>query len=86
MNAQNNNARPFRELRLIDGPLVPVRRTTLIERMAKDLIAYDAAQNEHDAIRSLFGRGYSMVDIAMLVDEARQVAFQNIVAAEMAKP
>jgi hypothetical protein len=76
------------ELRLIDGPLVDTRsrRTVLLERMAKDLIQYDAAQNEADAIRSLFGRGYAMADIVMLIDEARAIAFQEIVAVEMSKP
>jgi hypothetical protein len=76
------------ELRLIDGPLVDTRsrRTILLERMAKDLIRYEAAHTEADAIRSLFGRGYAMADIVMLVDEARAIAFQEIVAAEMSKP
>lgn len=61
-------------------------RQDMVRKMAKDLVRYDAAQNEHDAIRSLFGRGYSMADIVMLVDDARAVAFQEIVAAEMMKP
>lgn len=78
----------YPQVRLIDGPLTDARsrRTALVQRMAKDLVRYDAAQNEADAIRSLFGRGYTMTDIVMLVDDARQVAMQEIVAAEMAKP
>lgn len=78
----------YPQVRLVDGPLLdaPARRRMLIEHMARDLVRYDAAQNEQDAIRSLFGRGYTMMDIALLVGEARQVAFQEIVAAEMAKP
>jgi len=72
-------------IRLLDGPLVDSRRD-LIERMAADLVRYEAHGNEPDAIRSLYGtRRYQMVDIVMLVDEARQVAMQEIVAAEMAK-
>lgn len=75
--------------RLVDGALasLPTLRQAMIERMAADLVRYDAAQNEHDAVRSLYGTGrYAMVDIVMLVEEARQVAFQEIVATEMAKP
>lgn len=62
------------------------RRRFLVARMAADLIKYDAAGDERDAIRSLFGRGYKMPDIVMLVDDARQKAVQEIVAREMAKP
>lgn len=78
----------YPQIRLIDGPLTDARsrRTALVQRMAADLIRYDAAHNEADAIRSLFGRGYSMADIVMLIDDARQVAAQEKVAAEMAKP
>ena len=62
------------------------RRQVMVERMAKDLIRYDSYQNEADSIRSLFGRGYSMTDIVMIVDDARALAFQEIVAMEMSKP
>jgi hypothetical protein len=87
MNApQQNGTKPLPEPRLVDGPLLPVRRKTLVERMAKDLIRYDAVTPEADSIRSLFGRGYSMVDIVMLIDDARQVAMQAIVAREMSAP
>lgn len=78
----------YPRVRLVDGPLtdaVSARRAT-IERMAADLVRFDAAQNEQDAIRSLFGRGYSTIEIMTLLDEARQVAFQKIVAEEMSKP
>lgn len=62
------------------------QRQVMVERMAKDLIRYDSYQNEADSIRSLFGRGYSMTDIVMIVDDARALAFQEIVAVEMSKP
>lgn len=83
---------------LADGALMSnhQRKRELVQRMAADLIRYDAAGNEQDAIRSLFGRGYTMSDIAMLVpearrmvDDARQVAFQqtvDVVAKEVGKP
>lgn len=72
---------------LIDGSLIDyrARRKALIERMAQDLVRYEAYQNEADAIRSLFGRGYTMADIVMLVDDARALAFQDIVAKEMSR-
>lgn len=77
------------EIFLIDGPLVSDRRRDLVQRMAKDLNRFDSWQNEQDAIRSLFGYGYSIIDIALLLDDARQVAFQmtvDVVAREVGKP
>lgn len=60
-------------------------RKALVERMASDLIRFGAVANEQDSIRSLFGNGYSMVDLVMCIDDARQVAMQEIVAREMGK-
>jgi hypothetical protein len=75
------------DLHLIDAPLMHyrTRRSELIAKMAKDLIRYEAYAYEPDAIRSLYGRGYPMADIVMLVDEARMLAFQEIVAEEMGR-
>jgi hypothetical protein len=73
---------------LLDSPLMdaPTRRQLLVERMAADLVKYDAAQNEADAIRCLvFGCGYFSGDVMMLVDDARALAFQDIVAKEMTR-
>lgn len=83
--------RIYPEVRLLDAPLIDnqTRRADLVRRMAADLIKYDAVGNEQDAIRSLFGRGYGMGDIVMLVDDARQAAFQQtveIVAREVREP
>jgi hypothetical protein len=61
------------------------RRIGLVARMAADLVRFEAHGSEPDAIRSLFGAGYPMADIVMLVDDARQVAMQEVVAREMAK-
>lgn len=73
--------------RLIDGPLVPAgARRELVERMAADLIRFQAWHDEREAIRSLFGRGYSMVDIVMLIDDARQAAQTEVVAEAMSQP
>lgn len=73
-------------LRLVDGPLIETKpRRDVVQKMAADLIRFGAVENEQDSIRSLFGNGYSMVDIVMLIDDARQVAMQEIVAKEMGK-
>lgn len=60
-------------------------RNALVSSMAADLRRYEATANESDAIRSLFGRGYSMVDIVMLIDDALFEAKQALVSAEMAR-
>lgn len=58
----------------------------LIDRMAADLIRFEATGTESDAIRSLMAtRRYSYGDIATLVDDALAAARQTIVAAEMAR-
>lgn len=86
MNSAQRNNDPLAWL--IDGALMDARerRKDLVGRMAKDLVKYDAVHDERDAIRSLFGRGFSMPDIIMLIDDARQVAMAEIVAKEMSKP
>jgi hypothetical protein len=73
---------------LIDGPLAPQSegRDDLVRRMAADLVTYDAFRVEADAIRSLMAKGYSSFAVLRFVDDARQVAMQEIVAAEMVKP
>lgn len=77
----------YPRIRIVDGTLIDkAPRSELVKRMAADLIKYDAVGNEQDSIRSLFGRGYSMVDIVMCIDDARQVAMQEVVAREMARP
>jgi hypothetical protein len=72
---------------LIEGSLLDARerRKDLVARMAADLIRYEAIGTEADAVRSLFGRGYSTFDIGLLAGEARMLAFQEIVAREMSK-
>lgn len=58
-------------------------RADLIQKMAADLIRFDALGNEADSIRSLYGAGYSAMDVMMLIDDVRQVAVQALVAREM---
>ena len=73
---------------LIDGPLMEARarRDAMAQRMADHLVKHDAFTNESDAIRSLMASGYPPLDIAILADDARQVAMQSVVAREMSKP
>jgi hypothetical protein len=75
--------------RLIDGPLMPDsdRRRQTIERMAIDLIqcGRDITSNR-DAVSVLLAKGYPKFDVAACAPEARTLAYQEIVAAEMSKP
>ncbi|ABA04822.1 hypothetical protein Nwi_1561 [Nitrobacter winogradskyi Nb-255] len=58
----------------------------LIDRMAADLIHFEATGTEGDAIRSLMAtRRYGYGEIATLIDDALAAARQEIVAAEMAR-
>jgi hypothetical protein len=74
---------------LINGPMMTTieRRQARLEDMAKDLIADSAAlATDRDAVRVLLAKGYPTVDVAILAGEARMLAYQEIVAAEMSKP
>lgn len=64
----------------------PARREALVKRMAADLVAAKAFCSVADAIRLLMWKGYRSVDIALLADDARQVAMQSVVAKEMMQP
>lgn len=72
-------------IRLIDGPLIDVNRIETVARMAKVLIAEDCFQCERDAIWMLRHKGFSPVAVFSMIDDARQVAMQHVVAREMAK-
>lgn len=72
---------------LIDGALaLSGERRARVEKMAADLIRLDAFANEADAVRALVGNGYATSEIFMLLDDARQIAQQEIVAQEMSQP
>jgi hypothetical protein len=62
------------------------QRKRLLARMAADLVRYETYACERAAMRALHGVGYAMGDIVMLIDDARVLATQEAVAAEMAKP
>lgn len=66
-----------------------LRRATLVPQMAADLISSGALYCQEDAIRLLASKGYRIADIIMMIDDARQAAFQqtiDIVAREIAAP
>ena len=74
---------------LIDGPLMTTieRRNAVCERMANDMILYpEGLASDRAAVRVLLAMGYSTIDVAILAGEARMLAYQDIVAAEMSKP
>ncbi|WP_407146301.1 hypothetical protein [Bradyrhizobium sp. ORS 86] len=79
--------RPISLFRFLDGPLMDqaTRREEVIRRMAKDLAEHNAFSCERDAIRVLMTAGYPSYDVMALVGEARQVAQQELVAAQMSR-
>jgi len=72
---------------LPDGPLAEARaaREATVNAMAADLVRFEAFHTTSDAVRALMGR-YPPIQIALLADDARQVAMQSVVAREMMKP
>lgn len=74
---------------LINGPLMTTieRRKAVTKRMAEDLVASGLGLvTDRDAVRVLLAKGYPTIDVAILASEARMVAFQSVVASEMATP
>jgi len=75
-------------LYLIDGPLMlaPERRAAKVESMAVLLRLTNSYADRGEAVRLLMAYSFSTLEIMLLVDDARQVAVQEAVAREMAKP
>ena len=73
---------------LVDGPLMTAeaRKQQVAEQMAAHLLDTNTVLNREDAVRMLRTSGYSIFDVHLLVDDARAVAFQEIVAKEMSEP
>ena len=70
---------------LRDGSITGKSRADIVALMAADLARFDAWHTEADAIRTLVARRvYASFDIMRLVDDARQVVVQSLVAREMA--
>lgn len=73
---------------LNDGPLARYRpRAEVVTAMAGDLVRLDAFASEADAIRCLMARRvYTSYEIMSYIDDARQVAMQEVVAEQMSVP
>lgn len=82
----NHNRAHAVPLRLIDGGIVNLRREETVNLLTADLVTYDAFRNKSDAVRCLLARRHHSLDVARYLDDARQAAFQTVVAREMAKP
>jgi hypothetical protein len=62
------------------------RKQAVLTGMAKALAeSGEALVTDRDAVRVLLAKGYHTLDAAILAGEARMLAYQEIVAAEMAK-
>lgn len=75
-------------LYLVDGPLmtIPERREEKLRLMARDLVRHGVPHNDREAVRMLCAMNYHHLDVAILAGEARMLAYQEIVAAEISKP
>jgi hypothetical protein len=62
-------------VRLVDRPLMPAHKERRVLDMAEQLIEHDAYADGDDARLLLRALGWSMLDIELLLDDARQVAF-----------
>lgn len=75
---------------LIDGPLIhapSAERLETVQRMAARLIADGVPlDDKRRCAACLLRNGFHSLKVALLVDDARTLAFQDIVAEEMAKP
>ncbi len=81
MSSRSASIHTFRP-RLVDGPVVEVNRADRVAQMAKTLIELSTYADKDDAILSVRGK-FSAVEIMMMIDDARQVAMQHVVAREM---
>lgn len=80
MNHARANTIP---LRLIEGGLVNVDRETVVRKMAADLVRFDAFRDKRASVNVLLSLGYPTLQAALYLDDARQAAMQDVVAAEM---
>jgi hypothetical protein len=61
------------------------RRACTVAAMAAELIRYQAFADPRDARLTLSVAGYPSFEIELLIDDARQVAAQHVVAMEMTR-
>ena len=63
-----------------------LRRQTLVPKMVAALASHDIRCSQ-DAMKALLSEGFRVTDVIMLIDDVRQLAFQqtiDLVAREMA--
>lgn len=71
---------------LVEAPLMSTQqpKVALVERMANVLLMQGAYGSREDAVQALFWAGdFRSFEVARFVDDARQVAVQEMVAREM---
>jgi len=68
-----------------DAPLMTRTdvRAEMVRQMAEVLIRDEAWRCQHEAMKALHADGYQTLQIARFVDDAMQVAQQDVVAKEM---
>lgn len=75
---------------LIDGPIcldaVRAQRIAKVAEMASRLVETGAFVDHSDSIMVLASFGYSAFEVHALLDDARQVAAEHVVAMEMCEP
>ena len=70
---------------LIDGALPTQSKSEIVAEMAAILVGADAFQTEAGALRVLMDtRAYPAFELMLHIDDARQLAAQEVVAREMA--
>jgi hypothetical protein len=63
-----------------DAPIgAPSKHERLTSNMARRLLADGTFNNADDATQSLRASGFQLFDIMLLIDDARQAAFQHVV-------
>jgi hypothetical protein len=78
---------PPRKCFLVDGPLfLAEHKERRVLDMAEQLLEHDAYADSGDARRLLRALGWSIIDVELLLDDARQVAVQAKVAQAMGEP
>jgi hypothetical protein len=63
-----------------------MNRQERLRQMAADLARHGIPENDREAVRMLCALNYHHIEVAHLAGEARMLAYQEIVAAEMSKP
>ena len=75
---------------LVDGPLcldaVRAQRIAKVAEMASRLVETGAFVDHGDSIMVLVSYGYAPFEVHALIDDARQVAAEHMVAMEMCEP